>query len=145
MLRFRLELVGRGWARFLISQGPRGADVTVSHLSDAIGDFVAAVQSLPRGARRAVCHMDAEPGGFRWTFERKDTMLMIVIQSQGDEPEPFTDFFELQCGLMEFARAVIDELDRNLALVGTYGYEREWGHRFPDETYRRLKEVLDAA
>ena len=55
-----LNLLGSGWAEYVISDDAVSVVVTMSYLSDGIGELVAAVQSLFQRADTATCYFVEE-------------------------------------------------------------------------------------
>ena len=56
------QLEGAGWADARISDGSRQLGMSVSYLSDALGDMAKAALHLLRGGREASFSFEDEPG-----------------------------------------------------------------------------------
>ena len=141
MIRFELNLTGHGWVECVISNGERGATVTASFLTDAIGEFVSVVQSLPT-ASAGTCDFAEEPGCYRWHFERDGDKVRIAVRWNDEQSSNWHLRFECECGLIDFVRAVDSALARNLEELGEQGYQQLWGYRFPKEAHERLKHCI---
>ena len=115
MVTFRLNLIAHGWAECAISDGATGATATASYLSDGIGDFIAALQSLFRSAKSASCEFAEEPGAFLWELERCDSDVLIRLQWLPEDGTP-ENRFSVSCDLTAFAKQVDAEFDRNLGV-----------------------------
>jgi hypothetical protein len=103
------------------------------------------VQSLLHGAKTATCYFAEEPGCFRLTFDRAGSDVRISVDwDPEDSPasEEWQPRFEAMFNLVQFAKEVDDELDRNLLKWGSDGYEVRWGYRFPSEAHGRLRAGL---
>ena len=136
MIDFNLRLTGHGWLECRISDGRSETTATASHLTDAIREFVAAVQRLAT-ASEAACEFAEEPGAYRWQFERSGDRVKITVTWNEEQSK-----FEGECNYLDFARAVDRELDRALEELGEQGYEKLWGWRFPKQAQERLKQTI---
>jgi hypothetical protein len=151
MIQFSYRLKGAGWAVATIGDGQTDESFPVSYICDALGDFVAAVQSLFT-TDSAECVWELEPGQTKWRFKKRRNRLRIEVlrfnevRVAPDSSETrmvlYRPVFSGECDILDFALQVDRELQAILDRWKLEGYEREWHQPFPDVTRRRLQEHI---
>ena len=160
---FTYELVGPGWARAEIRDGNQGARLTVSYLSDALGDLLEAVQRLLGGAEAAELIWWEEPGEYRWRFETVGEVTVLTITSTSEvrreenwnddgwdidlaaEGGPDLVEFRAECDVADIANAVVVAARTLIAKDGEAGYLHRWiEHPFPMEKVTAVEALLSA-
>ena len=64
------NLVGRGWAEFLVEIDDQQIHLIASYLSDSLADLLDAVTGTLRGSDKATASFIEEPGEHRLQFKR---------------------------------------------------------------------------
>lgn len=143
------QLAGAGWADARISDGDRQLDMSVSYLSDALGNMARAALALLRGSREASFAFEDEPGQHRWTLVRGDSDSLSIRIHWFDDAlstrpaERRTEVFACECCVLDFAGQVSAVLHHVLADEGIDGYKRRWQmHDFPSETLNQIQRLL---
>lgn len=142
------DLEGAGWAMARIRDGGRYRDMSVSYLSDALGDMAAATVRLLEGANEATFSFEDEPGEHQWILTRTspDELLLRIVwfEENFSPPDHQTgvEVFSCRCSVMELANQVLSNLHAILKEVGIEGYKQRWqNHDFPLLAYERLKRL----
>jgi hypothetical protein len=153
MIQFTYRLQGAGWADATISDGQTGASVPASYICDALGDFVAAAQSLFT-TDTAECAWELEPGHIEWRFRRQGDRLKVEVlwfEEVRVAPDSFEYRLELdrvafagQCDVLDFAVQVDRALQELLDQWGMDRYQREWDYSFPVAARQRLQSHIAA-
>jgi hypothetical protein len=160
---FTYELVGPGWARSEIRAGDQVARLTVSYLSDALGDLLVAVQQVLGGAEVAELTWWEEPGEYRWRFETIGDVTVLTITSTSEirreenwndkgwdidlAEEGGPDFveFRAKCDMTVLARVLVVAARTLIAKDGEAGYLHRWiGHPFPMSKLKAVEAFLSA-
>ncbi len=140
------QLEGAGWAGARVIHGTQFRDMSVSYLSDALGDMAKAALLLLQGADEESFEFFDEPGMHRWQLARGNgNVLSIRILWFEDEmsAESGIEVFECKCPAPTFIRAVIASLENVLVDEGIEGYKRRWiAHEFPSHTYSELRRLF---
>lgn len=136
-----IERIQHRWADVVIRADDREYGVTVSHLSDGLGEFVAAVEQIHGGALAgAECRWEHEPqvtsilvrrcGGGASTVE-----VLVGIHDDpvwiDDAVPEFSTKFRAVVDVGDLARATVAAFDRMWETYGATGYAEHWGHPFP--------------
>ena len=143
----RLTLdIEAGWVDWHVGLGESTATISASYLSDSIGDMVASVASLLRGAADSQVAFAEEPGEYRWSFERRgDRVRILITASPGliaDPAQGEAIVLDEQCRLRTFAGQLVAELERLASEFGPDGYEKRWGYRVPTERIQDIRQLL---
>lgn len=160
---FSYQLVGRGWARSEIRNGDQVARLTVSYLSDALGDLLEAVQQVLGGADVAELTWWEEPGEYRWRFETTGDVTILTITSTSDirreenwnddgwdidlteEGGPDVVEFRSECDITDLADAIVVAVRTLIAKDGAAGYLHRWiDHPFPMSKLKAVEALLSA-
>lgn len=146
-LAFSYELVGPGWARARLSDGANELEMYPSRLSDALGDLTWAVVALLNGALEQSCEWADEPGEWRWIMLRGGDQLNVTILRFEQTFSPLGNergqrLFQSQCHLRQFAIQINNQLWNLVREHGLTGYADLWRHRFPEERWHMLGEVI---
>jgi hypothetical protein len=126
-LEFTYELVGRGWARCSLQIGDKEVTLTPSYLSDALGDLLAAIITVVRGAERATASFADEPGEHVWVFESttKGRVRIGVFEFRDQWKRRTSEAggrlsFDAECRLRALLPAALRAIDRLF---------EKWAHR----------------
>lgn len=138
MIRFSCELRSHGWARATINGEHSEVTVTASYLSDALGDFISAVEGLFR-AEHSECVWEEEPGEFRWKFRREGPRCIVEVL-RNDENAPL---FLGEDRLLHFGAEVSSAFQELLEKWGAQGYLEKWGHPFPEKAHRDVARLIE--
>ena len=137
MIRFDYKLRSRGWAVAVVAN--RGSEIAIraSYLSDALRDFVDAVQSL-FATETAKCVWEEEPGQFCWNFRRAGFRCLVeVFQNNEDQA-----IFSADDDLLHFSSEVENALQKLLDEWGEDRYFKQWGYAFPKEAHQKLRQAI---
>lgn len=143
------ELEGAGWVSARISEGSRQCELSVSYLSDALGDMAQAAVMLLIGSREETFRFQDEPGEHRFILTRGDADALTVrvlwfedtFSSRADEFGK--EVFRCECPALEFVGQVYSNLHAIVTKHGLDGYQRAWRyHEFPSEAYDAIRERL---
>jgi hypothetical protein len=148
-VEFRFALTGVGWAEGRLSDGSQHVRLTASYLTDALGDLLAAVESLLSGAPHAAATWEAEPAQFRWLVDRAGggvgrDVHVRVVPARSTAYRDGEPIFETVCSLEDLARAVASEADAVLGALGEDGYRARWRRPFPLDRLRAVQGHLAA-
>lgn len=138
MIRFAYTLRSHGWARAVVGNENAEASVTASYLSDALCDFVAAVQELFT-KDTAECIWQQEPGEFHWKFRRVGVRCVVAVFWNGEQQPIFSG----EDDFLHFSSQVEDALQRLLDERGEKAYLENWGHPFPHEAHDKLSHAIN--
>ena len=145
MLQLSYTLHDHGWAVATIGNGDCAVEVSVSHLSDALGDLARAARGILRGLPEATFSFQQEPGEYRLIVVREDDRVRISVFRF---PDTFSRkqagelLLEAECGVHDFATQCINCLRQILDEYGEEGYRRRWkSAEFPLQEYRDLIEL----
>ena len=145
------QLAGAGWADARVRADHGYRDMSVSYLSDALGDMAAAAVALVRGARSARFAFQDEPGEHRWLLERgaDDSLRIRVVWFEDTfaarRDDRGAEVFSCECTVLDFAGQVLSVLGSILEDHGVDGYRQQWQeHEFPMEAFERLRTALTA-
>jgi hypothetical protein len=138
MIQFSYSLWSHGWARAFIGNGRVEVKVTASYLTDALGDFVDAVQRLFT-EDRTECIWEEEPGEFLWKLHNEGVRCVVEVFQDGRVPEIFSGDDDL----LHFGGEVEGAIQKLLDELGVEGYLKKWGHPFPQEAYSKLKQAIE--
>ena len=148
-MRLVYQLAGAGWADARISDNSSYRDMTVSYLSDALGDMARAALQLLRGAREASFSFEDEPGEHRWILSRgeADSLRIRILWFEDTFSPPSqergTEVFKCDCAVLDFVGQVSSVLQTVLADEGIEGYMRRWQHHeFPLGTFTEIQRLL---
>jgi len=143
------QLEGAGWADARISDGSRQLGMSVSYLSDALGDMAKAALHLLRGGREASFSFEDEPGQNRWLLTRGEADSLRIQIRWFDDTFSSLDFgrgkevFFCECAVLDFAGQVHSVLHQVLEDEGAEGYKRRWtNHDFPAESFAEIQKLL---
>jgi hypothetical protein len=139
MIRFDYQLRSHGWAVAVVANGGSEISIRASYLSDALRDFVDAVQSL-FAAETAKCVWEEEPGRFCWKF-RRDGLRCLVEVFQNNEEQAI---FSADDDLLHFSSEVESALQKVLDEWGEDRYFKQWGYAFPKEAHQKLRQAIKA-
>src|SRR5262249_49752251 len=148
---FTYELVGRGWASCSLEVGNQRVTLTASYLSDALGELLAAIIAMVRGASRTTASLAEEPGEHVWVFESPTKgRVRIRIFEFRDRWRGRTSetgghlVFDADCRLRALLPAMMRAVDRLHEKWGDAGYLAEWGNfSFPTEARSELRTLLE--
>ena len=144
MIEFSYKLVGTGWSEARIADGQAHATLTASYLSNALGDLLAALVLLNKGADEAEFSWEEEPGEYTWLFRRAGSDASLSIRWFEDQHRRVADdpgrvVFETKQPLAALTAAIAHGAATLLAEVGERGYAEKWyEHPFPT---RELEEL----
>lgn len=150
------RLFSSGWAACDVEIAGRKTTVTASWISavpdapPALDALLAATAAVARGEARAVASFPEEPGEFRWVLSRlgpdRLRVRILVFPHDGSGlPEKEGEVeLDAECGLADFAAAVLGAARRLLDALGESGYRKQWGLPFPLEPMRALEAALGA-
>lgn len=147
---FSYKLDGAGWATATLSNGRSELNVTISYLTDALGDLTATIVGLLENARYARFSWEDEPGEYRWIIKKgvDGKTLHLKILGFGDvydyrEDEKGQVLFETECQLLQFAVQVKTALKTILQEHGVKGYKDMWVlNDFPLSEYKKLEKSI---
>lgn len=155
-MRVDYRLFSSGWAACDVEIAGQKTTVTASWISavpgapPALDALLAATAAVARGEARATASFPEEPGEFRWILSRPAPgRLRVRILCFRDDGSGLPDKageldFDADCGLADFAGAVLDAARRLHDALGTAGYAKQWGLPFPLERMRELEAALRA-
>jgi hypothetical protein len=138
MIRFNCELQSHGWARATIGDEHPEVSIAASYLSDALGDFISAVESL-FGTERSECIWEIEPGEFCWKFGREGSRCTVEVLRNTENAPVFSG----EDGLLHFSSEVDNAFQKLLDEWGEQGYLEKWGHPFPEKSHAKLARLID--
>ncbi len=143
---------GLRWAECRIRIGNQETSVTASYVSDALGDFAAAVCAILRGRRRARASFSEEPGEYRWLFTSNTPgSVRVRILGSPDLREDRPDHrgkvvLDAECPVLTLGEAVVAMLDSVEKTYGTEGYREMWvEHDYPTQRAAELRELVQKA
>ena len=144
-IEVQYKLVGTGWSECFLDVYGQSCTVTASYLSDALGEFVKALNHILGGGNEAKLSFDEEPGEYRWILKRsEDNELLIKIiefselWGNKDDAEGKV-IYEVTCPAQEFGKALLVSLNRLLDKYGVDGYKEKWvDAEYPVEQYIEL-------
>lgn len=143
-VRFDYRLTGAGWSKAEIRIGPVSASLSASYLDDALGELLAGVLAMARGAEQVRVSWTEEPGEFRWVLTARGDAVDVRIvwfadmwsdaaDDEGDERLRATCSLASLCaGVADGARVVLTE-------HGAAGYWERWRHDFPAQSLAELE------
>jgi hypothetical protein len=144
-IEIQYKIVGAGWSECVLDVYGQTCTVTASYLSDALGEFVKAVNHILGGGNEARFSFDEEPGEYRWILKRnEDNALLITIiefpDLWGDKDDSEGKvIFEATCQAHEFGKALLVSLNGLLDDYGIVGYKEKWvDAEYPVEQYNEL-------
>jgi hypothetical protein len=144
------RLVGAGWAHCDVQIAGQQASVAASYLSDALGDMLASVAAVARGAEESTFSFHEEPQEVRWRLRRVGPeRLRVRILRLEDAFHHLPDevgelLLDAGCRTRTFAGQVLSAAQRILEEHGLAGYRAKWGmHDFPKERMRALEAALE--
>src|SRR4051812_13182088 len=121
MIQFTYTLQSAELAATSIGEGPEMESLSVSQASDALGDFVAALQSV-FAVNEAECGWVLESGELEWHFQRQgsqvtvEALLFKDVRRSAADPDPALAFdrvvFSGRDYLLDFAVQVDRELQQ---------------------------------
>jgi hypothetical protein len=131
----------------------REASLTMSvwDRTDASGDLMNAVLSLLQSSDKdtdtATCRWLDTPGEWRWVLSRKEERVEIKVLRFEDTYSPLPDekgvqVFRAKTTLMRLAIQVQGQMQRFLDRFGERGYQVQWGHLFPLQSFHRLERTI---
>lgn len=139
------KLVGTGWSECVLDIYGQTCKVTASYLSDALRQFVEAINHILRGGNEAKFSFDEEPGEYRWILERKEknALKVRIIEFAelwgGKDDSEGKVIYEVTCPTYEFGKALLVSLNGLLDEYGFAGYKEKWVNaEFPVEQYLEL-------
>jgi hypothetical protein len=147
-IAFSYRLDGAGWATATISNGVNDREMTVSYLSDALGDLTWAVAKLLEGSPQQICEWMDEPGRWRWKMTRQGEALDLLILRVDDPVRGIPNqrinvFFQVNCKLRQFANQLNNQLWKLHNEHGPEGYLQLWqNNRFPSDAWQRLTAAI---
>jgi len=123
----------------VVANGGSEVSIRASYLSDALRDFVDAVQSL-FAAETAKCVWEEEPGRFCWKFRRDGRQCFVeVFQNDGDQA-----IFSADDDLLHFGSEVESTLQKLLDEWSEDLYFKQWGYAFPKEAHQKLRRAIQS-
>jgi hypothetical protein len=149
-VEFSYRLTGTGWAQARIADDATWVVLTVSYLSDALGDLLEAIGELLEGAPETRCWWEQEPGEYRWIFRRSGgdvslTILAVSDQHAGESDEQGRHLFGTTQPLTVLAQAIADGAAAVLHEHGEHGYKEQWVEApFPKARLAIIRELLAA-
>ena len=143
------QLAGAGWADARISAGGRHRNMTVSYLSDALGDMARSALHLLRGSREVSFAFEDEPGEHRWILTRgtMDSLRIRILWFEDtfsrSSPDQGAEVFSCDCAVLDFVGQVSAVLQNIVTDDGIEGYKRRWqNHDFPTDTFNEIQRLL---
>ena len=143
------RLAGSGWADCDVEIAGQHAVLRASYLNDAVGDMLAAVAVVARGAEESTFSFHEEPQEVRWRLHRVGPeRLRVRIIRLEDAFHHLPDeagevLLDAECRTRTFAGEVLSAAQRILEEHGLAGYRTEWGmYDFPKERMRALEAAL---
>lgn len=139
IVEFSYRLTGTGWAEARVGDGDRSVALSVSYLSDALGELLLAIACLQEGAEEAQCFWEEEPGEYRWLFRREDDAVVVTIIAFEDcwphlPNEAGEVVFTTKASLKDIATTVVTGCRAVLDNWGEAGYLKKWvEHPFPTD------------
>jgi hypothetical protein len=151
-VRFNYRLEGSGSAACNLSIDDQSALLTLSYVSDGLGDLVRAVVDVLDSASESEAWLAEKPGEHRWLFSKpRPRRLRVRIfwyhdyQKQPDHPPPDRIELDAECRLRSFAGAILAGALQIHRQHGERDYLELWrDYPFPTELVARLKSLLDA-
>lgn len=147
-LTFSVTSLGPGSITAELAGDGTHVQLTASYLSDALGDLTRVVIGLLRGAPRARCAWQEEPGEHRWLFERAGNRVHLRVlwfpRTFSKQPDDVGRcVFSTTCTLASFAGQLKSQLDRLLGEHGVEGYQARWKtYPFPMAEYEHLRSLI---
>ena len=147
---FSYKLSGCGWADASVSSGGSALTMTVSYLSDALGDLARAVISLlsEHAVGKVICSWQDEPGEYRWMMLREGDAVRVQIVMFDDcfsrkDCAKGRRLIRWECSLLRLATQVKGQMHQLLNDLGEDGYKERWvNHDFPMQEFMRLSELI---
>jgi hypothetical protein len=143
------QLAGAGWADARISDGGRCRDMSVSYLSDALGDMARSALHLLRGSRDVSFAFEDEPGEHRWILTRgtSDSLRVRILWFKDTFSarlyDQGTEVFTCDCDVLDFVGQVSAVLQNIITDDGIDGYKRRWQNNdFPLDTFNEIQRLL---
>jgi hypothetical protein len=130
-MQVEYRIVGPGWAQCRISHAGVGAQISVSDLSDPLGDLVRTANRLRRATDAITFSWKTGAGEYRWTFKlvASETQLLIEkldLWGGGDA------IFDALVPTEELIKAIAAAGQDILVDLGVDGYKQRWAkHDFP--------------
>ena len=125
--------------------------MSVSYLSDALGDMANAALRLLHGDREATFSFEDEPGEHHWLLNRgeADSLHIRVLWFEDTfnhrRLERGVDVFACDCAVLDFVGQVSHVLQSILKDEGIKGYKQRWqNHDFPLGTFNEIQRFLSA-
>lgn len=146
-MRFKYELIGRGWASGFIEMNSNTFYFATSYITDALDEMLKALILLnpelsPFPVSNSQFEWNEEPGGTVWKFRKIDDLLHVQTMSFENLRNKKQLVIELNesCSILEFSEAVVQALDLLLSIHGKEGYKEKWvNYDFPTNNYLKLK------
>lgn len=148
MFGFDYQLIGKGWARAVISDDAEETVLTASYLSDALRHLVEAVAIVVEGADEARCSWDEEPGEYRWIWTRQADQVHLRVlafdELWGDKPDDAgRQLFETTQDALRIGRVILSACQRLVDRIGEEEYRCQWvEHPFPATAVERLRTAI---
>lgn len=144
---FSFTLQGSGWAEGAVGDDERHARMTVSYLTDALGDLLEAVWRSGNGEAEARCSWEDEPGEYRWILTRAGEDVHVRILEFADRYPSRPDdagmlLFETRQPWPVLARAIALGASRTLEQHGEADFLTNWGKPFPTAMLARVRARL---
>jgi len=144
-IEIQYKLVGTGWSECVLDVYGQTCTVTASYLSDALGEFVKAVNHILGGGNEAKFSFDEEPGEYRWILKRNENNALFIeiiefpdLWGNKDDSEGKV-IYEVTCPAHEFGKALLVGLNGLLDEYGVVGYKEKWvDAEYPVEQYIEL-------
>lgn len=147
-LEITCQLAGAGWADARVVHEAKVREMSLSYLSDAIGDMAWAAVNLLRGSRNVTFNFQDEPGEHCWMLERGvSDSLHICIRwfaetFHSGNALNGAEVFSCDCTVLDFVGEVSSVLTGLLEDADGEAYKRRWGHSFPIDAYNEIQRRL---
>lgn len=154
-MKFEYELNDIGWADARIEINNQVCFLSVSYISNALGDLIGNFFSIipgcvPDDELREEVSFDwhSEPGGIQWILgqvNEEEIRVKITGYPYIYEKDESAGTVEIDtiCNIFDFAQQLCRALDEVLKTHGIVGYKQTWVlHEFPISDYLRLKDFL---
>jgi hypothetical protein len=132
----RLDLPLQSWLSLTVGEGRLPPGTQAFHVTDALGDLLAALAALCGGAPVARVSWDTRPAEYRWLFAVHAGIVRVRVLLLLDRLAGLPDgdgqrVLALEVPLTALAGAVAGAARELLQRVGEQGYRRCWGSPFP--------------
>lgn len=144
----RMKLEPHGWLDIEIeSQLQEIIEISVSWLSDALGDMASQLIALHRGAEEVVMVMQTEPGEYRFKIKKiaqARVQFMVYKMHDNFSSQVVTEgalLLSEDLTLVKLTKLFYREFSK-MRDLGLEEYKTRWSYEFPMDAYERIGRVV---